>query len=184
VSEGKRTPYEVLAVQLGQLRYELAGHADTPNKKCLEVLAALRERVREAEEEHEKAMFSARQFCGAHIGKSYAECPVCRSIERDDRVHDVESERDAARAEVERLEDGIFMLMVGAVPAGDPYALEHLRDVGLDYEAIEARSISREAKVARRRLTQELELEHPPECQFRRSRGLLRCTCSIGESHD
>ena len=40
--------------------------------------------------ELEKAMYSARQFCGAHIGKSYAECPVCRSIERDDRVNELE----------------------------------------------------------------------------------------------
>ena len=37
-----------------------------------------------AEADRDKAQHSARQFCGAHVGETFTECPVCTSIARFD----------------------------------------------------------------------------------------------------
>jgi hypothetical protein len=63
--------------------------------------------LRLARAELEKARYSAGQFCGAHIGKKYAECPVCSRVERDDRVHELEEEVETLREENARLLAGL-----------------------------------------------------------------------------
>lgn len=60
-----------------------AEHRGESELTLLRALAAERERA-------EKAEHSARNFCGAHIGKRYAECPVCRAVGLDDRVNELE----------------------------------------------------------------------------------------------
>jgi len=74
----------------------------------------------EEREEREKSRVAATQFCGAHIGNTFAECPACRGIERDDRVRDLEgqlAERDARIGHLERHSAKINSLIAAAAVA-------------------------------------------------------------------
>jgi hypothetical protein len=118
-------PYHSLAILVGVValydrgarwRYELAkAREENARLRELEVgydrwkVAAEKtgQHLRLARAELEKARYSAGQFCGAHIGKKYAECPVCSRVERDDRVHELEEEVETLREENVRLLAGL-----------------------------------------------------------------------------
>lgn len=51
------------------------------------------ERIAELRERAEKAEFSARNFCGAHIGKRHSPCPVCRIAELEEELKAAQSVR-------------------------------------------------------------------------------------------
>lgn len=59
-------------------------------------VAELNQHLAAAREERDKAQFSARQFCGAHVGQKFDRCPVCYG-------KDIRQQLAAARAEAGKM---------------------------------------------------------------------------------